>query len=132
LLFLKENSGEIPTEEKTIKNPSGGYSSKLKNVLPEFIYVPAVRYISGEAKVNKTNSFGKLVGSILQKMSTEQKSLISDKLEETGKLLNRSGNEKRITEINDLEINLNKFMSELIECDIEIEIPMPRLEEIFG
>jgi len=129
--FLKDHGGKIPWKRDRRENPKG-YPGVLKGALPEFIYVPAVRDILDEAKVSKTNPFGQLINSVLEKISGEQKEVVSKQLKEIEKRLNRIGGENRIAEIGDIEIRLNKLMSELMECDIEIEMAMPELREVFG
>jgi len=130
-IFLEKYDNEIPWKEKRLENPKG-YPGVLKGALPEFIHIPAVRDISEEAKVTKTNPFGQLINSVLEKISGEQKEAISKQLREIEKRLNRSGEKERITEIKDIEARLNKLMSELMDCDIELEMNMPQLREIFG
>jgi len=129
--FLDEHGDKIPWKRERRENPKG-YPGVLKGALPEFIYVPAVRDISEEAKVTKTNPFGQLINSVLEKISGEQKDIVSKQLKEIEKRLNRIGGEDRIAEIRDIETRLNKLMSELMECDIEIEMAMPELREVFG
>jgi len=129
--FLDEHRDEIPWKKERRENPKG-YPGVLKGALPEFIHIPAVRDISEEAKVAKTNPFGQLINSVLVKISGEQKDAISKQLKEIEKRLNRSEEGERITEIKDIEARLNKLMSELMDCDIEIEMAMPQLREVFG
>ncbi len=64
--FMEEYKYAIPFSLKEIENPKG-YPGVLKGALPEFIYVPAVRDISDEAKVSRNNPFGQLINSILEK-----------------------------------------------------------------
>jgi predicted ATP-dependent endonuclease of OLD family len=129
--FLDEHHDEIPWKKERRENPKG-YPGVLKGALPEFIHIPAVRDISEETKVIKTNPFGQLINSILEKISAEQKEAISKQLKEIEKHLNRSEEGERIMEIKDIETRLNKLMSELMDCDIEIEMAMPQLREVFG
>jgi predicted ATP-dependent endonuclease of OLD family len=129
--FLDEHRDEIPWKKERRENPKG-YPGVLKGALPEFIHIPAVRDISEEVKVAKTNPFGQLINSVLVKISGEQKDAISKQLKEIEKRLNRSEEGERITQIKDVEDRLNKLMSELMECDIEIEMAMPQLREVFG
>jgi putative ATP-dependent endonuclease of OLD family len=129
--FLEDHRDEIPRKEEKRKNPKG-YPGVLKGALPEFIYIPAVRDISEEAKVTKTNPFGQLINSVLEKISEEQKDIISNQLVEIGKRLNRSEAGDRVAAIKDLEIRLNELMAELMDCDIEIEMAMPQLKEVLA
>jgi len=129
--FLDKYSDRIPKKKKKLCNPKG-YPNVLKGSLPAFIYVPSIRDISEEAKVLKTNPFGQLLNSVIEKISEEQKTIISGKLKEIETLLNRRENGDRISEIKSIESRLNKLMSELMDCDIEIEMAMPQLKEVFG
>jgi len=129
--FLDEHRDEIPWKEEVRMNPRG-YPGVLKGALPEFIYVPAVRDIAEETKVAKTNPFGQLINSVLEKISEKQKDIISKQLKEIEKRLNRSGKGERIAEIKEVETLLNKLMSEIMDCDIELEMAMPPLRSVFG
>ncbi len=130
-IFLDEYRDEIPWEIERRKNPRG-YPGVLKGALPEFIHILAVRDISEEAKVAKTNPFGQLINSVLVKISGEQTDAISKQLKDIEKRLNRSEEGERIIEIKNMEVSLTKLMSELMYCDIEIELAMPELREVFG
>lgn len=129
--FLDEFHDEIPWKKERRKNPKG-YPGVLKGALPEFIHIPAVRDVLEEAKVAKTNPFGQLINSVIEKISGEQKDALSEELKEIEKRLNRSGKEERISEIKNMEVRLNELMSSLMDCDIEIEMAMPKLREVFG
>jgi putative ATP-dependent endonuclease of the OLD family len=128
--FVTDKQGDIPLEEIELENPRG-YPNVLKGSLPEFLFVPAVRDVNDEAKVQKTNPFGQLINSVLEKISQEQRSLLSAKLKEIEALLNR-GSDERIVEIKNIEDRLNELMKDLMDCDIEIEMTLPRLREVFG
>jgi len=129
--FVDKHRDVIPWQKERRENPKG-YPGVLKGALPEFIHIPAVRDILEEAKVAKTNPFGKLINSVLGKISQDKKDLISKQLREIEMRLNRTDDGERITEIKEIETLLNKLMSGLMDCDIEIEMAMPELKEIFG
>ena len=129
--FVEEHRDEISWVEKRLENPTG-YPGVLNDALPEFIHIPAVRDISEEAKVAKTNPFGQLINSVLEKISGDEKDRVSKQLKEIEKRLNRSEEGERISEIQEIENRLNILMSDLMKCDIEIEIGMPTLREVFG
>ena len=52
--------------------------------------------------------------------------------EEIGDKLNKKGGIKRISEIGDIEEKLTDLISEFMECNVEIEIPMPKVKDIFN
>jgi len=129
--FLEKHGESIPRKKERRANPKG-YPGVLKGALPEFVYIPSIRDISEEAKVSKANPFGQLINSVIEKISEEQKTIVSKKLKDIETLLNRSQEGERIEEIKNIEDKLNKLMSELMDCDIEIEMAMPQLKEVFG
>jgi predicted ATP-dependent endonuclease of OLD family len=129
--FLEAHGKDIPWKKLTKENPKG-YPNVLKGALPEFIYIPAVRDILDEARVTQASPFGKLINSVVEKISDEQKEMLSKKLQEIESFLNRAGDSDRIFEIKEIERKLNTLMSELMECDVEIEMPMPKLNEVFS
>jgi len=129
--FLDKHGDRIPKKKERLANPKG-YPGVLKGALPEFIYVPSIRNISDEARVSKTNPFGQLINSVIEKISEEQKTIVSGKLKEIEKLLNRGEEGERISEIKNIETRLNNLMSEIMDCDVEIELAMPQLKEVFG
>lgn len=129
--FVSEHRDQIPWIEQRRENPKG-YPGVLKGALPEFIFVPAVRDISEEAKVGKTNPFGQLINSVLERVSDGHREAISAQLEEIHSLLNRSEAAERIAQIEQIEERLNELMGEIMDCDIEIEVAVPDLAQIFG
>ncbi len=129
--FVEINFDKIPMVSMTLENPRG-YPGVLKGALPEFVHIPAVRDVMEEAKVGKTNPFGRLINSILDKISQEKKDIISKKLKEVEELLNRGDAGERIDEIKEIESRLTNLMCEIMDCDIEIEMSTPQLKEVFG
>ena len=129
--FIEENKTNLTLEYVAEDNPKG-YPNVLKGALPEFIYVPSVRDISDEAKVSQSNPFGQLINSILEKLTDEFKIEVKTQLSTINTKLNREGGENRIAEITNVENKLNELMKEVLECDLEIQMPMPELREVFG
>jgi len=129
--FIVTNRKKIPWKNIELKNPTG-LDGALKGALPEFIFIPAVRDISEEAKVSKNNPFGSLINSMIDKISSSKLEDVSTDLEEIGDKLNKKGGEKRISEIGDIEEKLTDLISEFMECEVEIEIPMPKINDIFN
>ena len=129
--FAAEHRDEIPWIEERRENPKG-YPGVLKGALPEFIHVAAVRDILDEAKVTKTNPFGQLVNSVLEKVADDDKQQIASQLQEVQKLLNRGETGERLGEIRRVEERLNELIGEVMDCDVEIEMSVPELSQIFG
>ena len=129
--FIEDNRDNIPCKKEKIDNPKG-YPGVLKGALPEFIHIPAVRDVGDEIKVAKTNPFGQLINSILEKITDEKKEILTQELNQIKVLLNRSEEGGRLDEIRGVENRFNELMKELMDCDVEIQMNMPSLKEVFG
>lgn len=129
--FIKSNDKEIPWIEKKVDNPKG-YGGVLKGTLPNFILIPAVKDVTEEAKITKTNPFGRLLNSVLEKITAEKLEIISEKLKEINEQINRTENKDRIKVITEFEDRVNVLMKEIMDCDVEINIPLPEVREIFS
>ena len=129
--FVEEHADQIECIEQEVQNPKG-YPNVLKGVLPQFIYVPAVRNIIDEAKVTQSNPFGKLLNSVLAEISEEHRNTIANTLQQVEQLLNRTDEGNRIQQIQEVESKLNTLVHELMDCEVEIELPMPKLREVFS
>jgi len=128
--FVEEHRRDIPIKIEEKENPRG-YKSVFKSGLPEVIHIPAVREISEETKVKKSNPFGQLIYSMLESISDTKQENIETKIEEVEELLNKSEAEKRIREIEEIEEELNARVNELMDCMIEIKMNMPTINKIF-
>lgn len=128
--FLEKNADKIPHELIKIKNPKG-YDGLLKEALTEFIYIPAVRDVTDEAKVGKYNPFGQLINSIFDKISDDNKEEISKQLKTVENQL-CSSSEGSLDEIQEIENVLNEKMSDFMDCTIDLKMSVPQLKDIFN
>ncbi len=110
-------------------NPQG-YAGVLKGTLPHYIFVPAVRDVTDEAKVTKTNPFGKLLYAVLESVTEQQKTELEITLENLQKRLNRVGGDDRLGSIAKTEKKLNNVLKEYMSCDLEIEFQSPTIETL--
>jgi len=115
-------------EETWIDNPRG-YAGVLKAALPFFVLVPAIRDVSEESKVGKTNPFGKLVYAVMDAVTSEKKQELKELLGNVARQLNRSEGGERLESINKMEARLNESIQKIFsECDLEIEFQTPTFE----
>lgn len=128
--FLEKYKDIISWEDVEKENPKG-YANVLKGGLPEYILVPAVRYVSEEVKVQKTNPFGRLISALLRRISNKNKDKIRKHLSEINKLINKQAAGNRIAEIDEIEKHLKSNLCPFIECDVEINVPLPDFEDLF-
>jgi hypothetical protein len=127
--FIENHLTTDDFEETWNENPQG-YSGVLKGTLPHFIFVPAVRDITDEAKVTKTNPFGKLLYAVLESVTAQQKAELETTLEGLQKRLNRIGGTERLESIIEIEKKLNDVLKEYMACDLEIEFQSPSVETL--
>lgn len=130
-LFVAEFEADVPWLTVEQSNPKGA-QNVLTGFLPEFIYVPAVRDVTDEAKVTQSNPFGQLIHAVLDEIADAQKEEIAEELRRVAGRLNRAGEAERLTQIAAVEERLNELMNELMDCDVEIEMALPELKEVFG
>ncbi|HGY12386.1 MAG TPA: hypothetical protein ENK36_08500, partial [Desulfobacterales bacterium] len=127
--FVETHLSTDDFEDVWNDNPQG-YAGVLKGTLPHFIFVPAVRDINDEAKVTKTNPFGKLLYAVLNNVTVEQKSELESTLESLQKRLNRIGGVDRLKSVMETEKKLNDVLKEYMPCDLEIEFQSPTVETL--
>ena len=128
--FIEQNRTHIEYEELERDNIRG-YDGCLKGGLPKCVFIPAVRDITEETKVQKTNPFGTLINQILLKISESDKTNLVEKLSQISKLLNSEGGPVRIQSIPKIEESLNERLNELMkDCTLELHIPVPTFEDI--
>lgn len=128
--YVNNNQTSLSFVKKEFLNPSG-YSGVLKGYLPDFIYIPAVRDVLEETKITQSNPFGTLINAMLEQISSEKIKEFSQEIQNLSRKLNRNGGGNRFPEIKQLEDDLNSFMTELIDCDIELKIDLPLVEDLF-
>ncbi|ACN17530.1 conserved hypothetical protein [Desulforapulum autotrophicum HRM2] len=127
--FIEAHLTDDDFEDVWNDNPQG-YAGVLKGTLPHFIFVPAVRDITDEAKVTKTNPFGKLLYAVLESVTAQQKAELETTLEGLQKRLNRIGGAERLESIVETEKKLNDVLKEYMSCDLEIEFQSPSVETL--
>jgi len=116
-------------EDKWIDNPQG-YAGVLKGTLPYYVLVPAVRDVTEEAKVTKSNPFGRLLYGILEGITADQRQELEESVGSLDRRLNRAGGEDRFVTVAETEGRLNELLGEYMPCDLEIEFQPPTLEMI--
>ena len=125
--FVSDFLGPKDFEEKWIDNPRG-YAGVLQGILPNYIFIPAVKDITDEAKVTKSNPFGSLLNQLLENISDAQKNELGQFLSNIDNRLNRKGGNQRIDSIQETETKLNTVLKNYMPVDLEIEFESPTIE----
>lgn len=129
--FLQDHRKGTHLIEEYKEDPTG-FANVLKGGLPQFILVRAVRDVTEEVKVAKTNPFGRLISTLLMKVMPEHRSKIKEALDSVKSLINRSPGKERIPAIKETEDLLRKMLCPFVECDVEINVPIPEFESMFS
>lgn len=129
--FISLHLAADDLEEIWVDNPQG-YAGVLKGTLPHYVFVPAVRDVSEEAKATKTNPFGRLLYSILVGITEDQRAELDSSIGGLARRLNRTGGEDRFCTVTETEKRLNELLGKYMPCDLEIEFQSPTLEMILS
>lgn len=130
--FTASNLKDDDFEEAWGDNPKG-YPGILKSCLPFFVLVPAVRDLSDEAKVLKTNPFGRLLTAVVGAIASEKRAEMEEAIQKISKSLNREGGGERLPQLYAVETDLNRAIGKIFEgCDLEIEFTTPTIETLLG
>lgn len=137
--FVRDRIALLPPESFSLGEvplPSG-ISSSITNLLPEPIYIPAVKNINDDLKTTQSTSFGRLLGLLLEDMSEDFHNY-TEALYNIKRLLNRhevDGVEvdERHQKVRELEGLVENFLGENFpQVRVVLEIPPPELKTILN
>ncbi|MBN1121109.1 MAG: ATP-dependent endonuclease [Anaerolineae bacterium] len=129
--FLSQNTGIVPMIAEEKENPKG-FSSVLSSGLPNLVFVVAVRDVTDETKVTQSNPFGTVIHWMLERISGDIQSEVGNHLDELKKLFNRGDDgSRRAQEIDLLENKLSEALAGQFDVDVELEIGVPEIDELF-
>jgi putative ATP-dependent endonuclease of OLD family len=138
--FIETLMEAIPDSEKSDceKDLPTGIDNAIKPLLPEPIYIPAVKDLADEIATKDSASFGKLLGILLNQIGPEL-----EKTEETFKKLKADLNRVQDTDgsIQDNRLQAVKDIEALVrdhvrnnfpKVDLDIRIPPPEIKTILS
>ncbi|MGO7637584.1 ATP-dependent nuclease [Rhizobium leguminosarum] len=123
-------------ETKPAPLPSG-ISSSISALLPEPIYIPAVKNLADDLKTTQSTSFGRLLGLLLDDL-TPDLGAINQSLQDLNGLLNRIVAEGAVVDgrhakVQSLEGMVERFLGENFPLvKVELRIPPPELKTILN
>ncbi len=129
----------LPATEKELqfKPIPTGADFSINPLLPEDIYIPAVKDLRDDVSVKQGSSFGKVLGILMGRIEaklTEEKDLF-DKLRAKLTRVQKEGSveDNRLQEIIDIESTIQKYVREsFANVDLELEIPPPELKSVLS
>lgn len=114
-----------------------GISSSIAALLPEPIYIPAVKNLADDLKTSQSTSFGRLLGLLLEDMSPDL-TTINGALEQLNSLFNRVERDGDVVDdrharVKDLENTVEGFLrANFPAAKVELKIPPPELRTILN
>ena len=130
----------LPAEQKEIRFiplPTGMDKSVLP-MLPERIYIPAVKDLADDTKTAETSSFGKILAIVLRAIEpllADEKDLFEKLSKKLTRVLSADGSveDGRLEKIKDIEKAIERYVQEsFANVRLEIEIPPPELKSVLS
>ncbi|PKQ26637.1 MAG: hypothetical protein CVT64_02720 [Actinobacteria bacterium HGW-Actinobacteria-4] len=131
----------LPDEELVVRDGplATGIENGLKGLLPEPIYIPAVKDLADEVKTTDSATFGKLLGILLEEVQEEFED-IEDRFKQIQRQLSRVTDpssgvvvDDRLDQVRSVEKTINNFLRESFpEVDLKLEVPVPKMKTILA
>lgn len=137
--YLRSKIALLPPESFRLAEaplPSG-ISSSITALLPEPIYIPAVKNLNDDLKTSQSTSFGRLLGLLLDDM-TPDLAQVEQALIDLNRLMNRTVEagvviDARHEKVRSLERLVEGLLAESFpRVKIELEVPPPELKAILN
>ncbi|MDZ4696862.1 MAG: AAA family ATPase [Deltaproteobacteria bacterium] len=138
--FILKLGDALPAEDKAtqfIALPTGLDKSVIP-MLPERIYIPAVKDLADDTKTAETSSFGKILAIVMKAIEpllTEEKDLFEKLSKKLTRVLGADGKveDERLSEIRAIEQTIQRYVRESFSnVSLEIEIPPPELKSVLA
>lgn len=130
----------LPPEAKALRFialPTGKDFS-ITPMLPERIYIPAVKDLADETKTSESSSFGKILGILLKVIEpklAEDQALFNRLSKKLTRVLQPDGtlSDERLDEIKAIEASIQGYVQESFSAvKLRIEIPPPELKTVLS
>ena len=116
-----------------------GIDQSITELLPEPIFIPAVKDVRDELKTTESASFGKIIGVLMDMIQgSEDFKTIEGSFGEVSKMINRqigddgAVSDERLTEVREIEDKVGGYVREQFRnVELSIEIPPPSVRDVF-
>lgn len=137
--YVARRVSELPAEqfEPTEQPLPTGIPAAISNLLPEPIYIPAVKDLRDDLKTSQSTPFGRLLGLLLEDMEPDL-GQINQTFAELERLLNRVPTEdgevdERHDRVRDLEGRVEGYLQEHFpHVSLKLAIPPPDLKVVLN
>lgn len=139
---LEEIIREFPLEQFELQDDDlpTGIPNSIKALLPEPIYVPAVKDVNDEVKMKESATLGKLIAIVLKQIEVaEELADIRSAFNNLNSLLNRiqledgSLQDNRLHQVRSIEEKIASYVQESFpKVVLELVVPPPELKQVFA
>ena len=139
-MAIQSFADSLPDEQKQqvdVTLPTG-IDESVVALLPEILYIPAVKDLGDEVKTAQTTPFGKILGILLKVIEpklADAKELFEGLNEKMNRIRGTDGSiqDNRLDEVKLIEFTVDKFVRESFSSvTIEIDIPPPELKAVLS
>lgn len=138
--YLNQRLNELEAEQFVYIDTTlpSGIPGSISALIPEPIYIPAVKNFEDDLKTTQSTSFGRLMGLLMSDLSPDLQD-INDTLLDLKKRLNRyvddngATQDERLPKVVELENTIEGFLAENFpNVSVELEIPPPEIKTILN
>lgn len=136
--IIKEMDESLKVEKE--KSLPSGIPNSITALLPEPIYISAVKNLTDDAKTSSSATFGKIIKVLLDLIDEEEIKEVVDSLNKIDKYFNKIKNEDgteseedRLEKLKQLERISNDFLDDNFpNTSLEINVSPPDIEDLFS
>lgn len=138
--FINKLGESLPDADKEIQFVAlpTGLDKSVMPMLPERIYIPAVKDLSDDTKTAETSSFGKILSIVIKTIEpllAEEQDLFEKLTRKLTRIVGEEGEvqDDRLEEIKTIEKTIQTYVREsFANVSLEIEIPPPELKSVLS
>jgi AAA ATPase domain/Overcoming lysogenization defect protein-like, TOPRIM domain len=137
---IQELADSLPDDQKSpadVDLPTG-IDKSISAMLPELIYIPAVKDLKDDVKTSESTPFGKLLGILLKTIEPqfdEEKTLFEKLNKKLNRVIQLDGSEKdeRLIPVKTIEQTIERFVQDSFKTvKLHIAIPPPELKTVLS
>jgi putative ATP-dependent endonuclease of the OLD family len=137
---INELAASLPVDQKSLVNCAlpTGIDNSIRPILPEPLYIPAVKDLSDDIKTKESTPFGKILSILLRAIESklpETKDVFKDLDIKLNIHKNTDGtiDDNRLNEVKLIEHTIESYIKESFsDVNIRIDIPPPDFKTIFS
>lgn len=137
---IQEFADSLPDDQKTLADADlpTGIDKSISGMVPEPIYIPAVKDLKDDVKTGESTPFGKVLGILLKAIEphlSEEKTLFEQLNSKLNRVLLPDGTESdnRLTPVKTIERTVEKFVQDSFRAvKLRFVIPPPELKTVLS